>query len=132
MEHQFERTDAEFENRNSINKKRRGGRPKLSASEKKRWSIRPGFSDSQFEKIVQLAETAGLSEAEFIRRTVLNVKITSLSQVNKDALVLLNRISNNVNQIAISTHVNPRQSQIESAINTMRDQLNKLAEQIVS
>ena len=100
MEHQFERTDAEFENRNSINKKRKRGRPFSDQDKLRRWKISQSYTDAEFANLEKQAAEHSLSESELIRRSILNIKITAISQISKDALVELNRIGNNINQIA--------------------------------
>lgn len=130
MENQFERTDAEFETRNSINKKRSGGRPKLQFNQRRRWQIKVGYNDADFSVIKAKAEKAGLSEIDYIRRASLNLKINTISQLNKDCLVQLNRIGNNVNQIAKLANVNPQSHAIAESTALMLSQIQALAMRI--
>ena len=92
--------DTEHEVRNSINKKRKGGRPRLLPCERRSYQIKVGFNQAQFEALQERCESANLSEPELIRRLSLNQQITTNSKVTNNALIELGRIGNNLNQIS--------------------------------
>ena len=100
MENDLQKNDTEHEVRNSINKKRRGGRPRLLPEERRSFQIKVGFTQSQFQKLQERCELSNLSEPELIRRLSLNQQITTNSKVTNSALVELGRIGNNLNQIS--------------------------------
>ena len=92
--------ETEHEVRNSINKKRKGGRPRLLPEERRSFQIKVGFNQAQFEALQERCESANLSEPELIRRLSLNQQITTNSKVTNAALIELGRIGNNLNQIS--------------------------------
>ena len=100
MENDLQKNDTEHEVRNSINKKRKGGRPRLLPEERRSFQIKVGFNQAQFEALQQRCESASLSEPELIRRLSINQQITTNSKVTNAALIELGRIGNNLNQIA--------------------------------
>ena len=100
MENDLQKNDTEHEVRNSINKKRKGGRPRLLPCERRSYQIKVGFNESQFAALQERCESANLSEPELIRRLSINQQITTNSKVTNAALVELGRIGNNLNQIA--------------------------------
>ena len=100
MNHQFESNQSPVENRNSTNKKKRqGGRPRLTAEEKRSFQIKVGFTPSQYQRLAERAETANIPEPEFIRRVCINQPIYTIPKVNAQALVELNKIGVNINQL---------------------------------
>ena len=101
MEQQYEKNDVENEVKNSINKKkkRKGGRPRLTSDEKRSFQVKVGFTPSQYQKLSERAETASLAEPEFIRRICINQQIHTIPKVNSQALVELNKIGVNINQL---------------------------------
>ena len=101
MEHDLHTNNStEHEVRNSINKKRKGGRPRLLPCERRSFQIKVGFTQSQFEKLQERCELSNLAEPELIRRLSLNQQITTNSRVTNAGLIELGRIGNNLNQIA--------------------------------
>ncbi len=86
----------------SSSNKNKCGRPRKIDAERRDFSYRPGYTEAENERLEQRAEAAGLSVAEFIRAATLNLKINSIPAANRDAIVALNRIGNNINQVARS------------------------------
>ncbi len=82
--------------------KKRGGRPRKLPQEVRSFCYHPGFSEAENARLEQRAEAAGLPVAEFIRAACLNLQINSLPAVNREAIVALNRLGNNINQVARS------------------------------
>ena len=99
MDTQNVTTETQHEVRNSINKKRRGGRPRLLADERRSFQVKVGFTPSQYQKLAERAETANIPEPEFIRRVCINQPIYTIPKVNAQALVELNKIGVNINQL---------------------------------
>lgn len=92
--------ETEHEVRNSINKKRKGGRPRLLPQERRSFQVKVGFTESQFQKLQERCELSNLAEPELIRRLSLNQQITTNSKITNQALIELGRIGNNLNQIS--------------------------------
>jgi Bacterial mobilisation protein (MobC) len=83
----------------------KGGRPQLSDDEFRSTSIRVGLNSSELAKFNQRCQLAGMSanrftQANFARKLLVNERIYATSQINRDALVELGRIGNNLNQIS--------------------------------
>ncbi len=81
-------------------KKRRGGRPRLSPDERRSIQIKVGLTPSQYAKIEERADSAGLSDVELIRRLAINQEFHTVPAINRSALIELNKIGGNINQIA--------------------------------
>ena len=87
-----------------------GGRPKRSADEKLSEHVHVMVSVADRETLTAKALSAGVSEAEFLRRLIRGAELADASQspipVQTDPrlVVELNRIGNNVNQLAKSSH----------------------------
>ena len=81
-------------------KKRRGGRPRLSPDERRSIQIKVGLTPSQYAKIEERADSAGLSDVELIRRLAINQQFHTVPSINRNALIELNKIGVNLNQIA--------------------------------
>lgn len=101
MDSQNASHETEHEVRNSINKKRKGGRPRLTPEEHRSFKIKVGFTPSQYKRLAERAETANLNEPEFIRRVCINQPIYTIPKVNATALTQLNKIGTNINQLAV-------------------------------
>lgn len=83
-----------------LEKRRKGGRPRLIDQERRAFSVRPGFTEYEFSVLEKRAESTGLDLAEFVRRLALNKEFYSVPQINREAMIELNRIGVNFNQIA--------------------------------
>lgn len=111
-------------------KKRKGGRPRLLEEERRAFSVRPGFNESEFNRLEDRAEAAGLELPEFIRRLALNKSFYALPAINKSALTELSRIGNNVNQIARAIKLNGNAIAIEQTLTHLQKQLDTIALQL--
>ena len=80
--------------------KNKGGRPRKLPQERREFCYHPGFSATENTRLEQRAEAAGLPVAEFIRAASLNLQINSIPAANREAIVALNRLGNNINQVA--------------------------------
>lgn len=84
---------------NQLSNRRRGGRPRLSEDERRSYRIKIGFTPSQYQTLVDRAEAAGLSDIELIRRLAINQQFHTVPSINRDALIELNKIGVNLNQL---------------------------------
>lgn len=81
-------------------------RPKKSAAEKLTKTARARMTEADYETLLNNASAAGLSEGEYIRRACLGQVVTPVAAVADPLLIVaLNRIGNNVNQLARAVHV---------------------------
>lgn len=131
MEHQHTPSVIDHAARNSINKKKRkGGRPKLLAEERRSFSIRPGFNESEFGRLEARAELAGIDLPEFVRRLALNQKFYSVPAINRASMVELSRIGNNINQIARVLKSNPNPAGLSHHLSNIEAALEKIGLQL--
>lgn len=84
--------------------KRRGGRPPLPEAEFRSFQFKVGLTEAENAQFIERCERVGLnsnnkSRGAFARAALLNQKIDSVPQANKNVLIALNRIGSNVNQI---------------------------------
>lgn len=84
----------------TTNNRNKGGRPRLLPEERRRHIFQPGFNDHEARQLIARAEQAGLDTVELIRRTALNSQINTIPTCNREAMVELTRIGNNLNQVA--------------------------------
>lgn len=84
----------------SSERKNKCGRPRKIDAERRDFTYRPGYTEAENDKLEQRAAAAGLSVAEFIRVSSLNLQIKTIPAANRDAIIALTRIGNNVNQVA--------------------------------
>ena len=84
---------------NQLPNRRRGGRPRLSEDERRSYRIKIGFTPSQYQTLVERSEAAGLSDVELIRRLAINQQFHTVPSINKSALIELNKIGVNLNQL---------------------------------
>lgn len=84
----------------SSSHKNKGGRPRKLPQERRDFIAYPCFTESEWERLEKRAAVAGLPVAIFIRTVALNLQITSLPEANRDAITALNRLGNNINQVA--------------------------------
>jgi hypothetical protein len=107
-------------------RKRRGGRPKLSPEERRAYTVRVGFTESQYNKLIERAEAAGLADSELIRRLAINQQFHTVPAINRTALIELNKMGVNLNQIAkaanMKTDLNFGQifEQVKANLNRLR------------
>ena len=123
--------ETEHEVRNSVNKKRRGGRPRLLPCERRSFQVKIGFTPAQFQKLQERCESASLSEPEFIRRLAINQQITTNSKITNAALIELGRIGNNLNQIAKILNSKP-DFEAKKELFLTRQSFDKLCLQVVN
>jgi hypothetical protein len=76
----------------------RGGRPRLSDELRKNVRIRVSFTVAEAEHLDELADQAGIDTFQMIRAAALQLKINAIPSINRQALVELGRVGNNLNQ----------------------------------
>lgn len=86
----------------SSSHKNKGGRPRKLPQERRDFIAYPCFTESEWAKLETRAAAAGLPVAIFIRTVALNLQINSLPEANREAIVALTRLGNNINQVARS------------------------------
>jgi hypothetical protein len=115
---------------------RKGGRPELLPQERRRNQFTVGYTDAQLDKLEARAEAAGLTEVELIRRLSLNLDIKTIPSANRTALIELNAIGRNVNQIArkLSTGIvsGLDQAMINTWMINVQQKLNETGQKLVN
>jgi MobC-like protein len=85
-------------------KTNKGGRPRKLDDEFRGYTCAVSLNEKENSRLIERAESVGLGalkmRASFIRKLIMNAKINSISPISKDALVELNRIGQNLNQLA--------------------------------
>lgn len=110
-------------------RKRRGGRPRLSPDERRSIQIKVGLTPSQYVKIEERAESAGLSDVELIRRLAISQQFHTVPAINRSALIELNKIGINLNQIAKA--VNSRADvNFEQALESIKYDIKEIAQKL--
>lgn len=132
MNHQFESNQSPVENRNSTNKKKRqGGRPRLTPDEKRSFQIKVGFTPSQYTTLSNRAEIANLPDCEFIRRVCINQQIYTIPKVNAQALIELQKIGVNINQLTKVSNTSANFNAI-AELQKITNELQKIGKTIAS
>ena len=110
-------------------KKTRYGRPQMLKDERRDFKFKIGFNVVEFKKIVERAESAGMSETELIRNLSLNQQIATTPAINKIAYAELSKLASNLNQLKIIAHqkneLPPADflAEIENKVQAMRAEL---------
>ncbi len=78
---------------------RRGGRPRKLPEELRTYIYQVGLTKHENNIICERAESVGLPPHELIRKLTLNQRVNTVPMVNREALVELNKIGNNLNQL---------------------------------
>lgn len=104
-------------------------RPKKSADEKLSETARFRMTPAERETLRMNAAAAGITEAEFCRRRCIGLPVTPTRTRTDPALVVaLNRVGNNVNQLARSVHRGSSfQTYWKEVAAELRDVLHKAA-----
>lgn len=83
--------------------KNKGGRPALE--NKKRFRINVRFDETEHKKVLQNAETAGMSKSEWVRKSAILRRIVArFTQEQIKALRVITGASNNLNQLTKKAH----------------------------
>lgn len=114
---------------------KKGGRPALPASQKRKNRIRVHFSDLEMQCLTKMAGEGGLIKGgipDYIRQQALGRKIHTIPALNHQAWVSLARTAANLNQIAHHMHlveagaegvIAPDIIEIREALGRLRGQL---------
>ncbi|MCC8035590.1 MAG: MobC family plasmid mobilization relaxosome protein [Rikenellaceae bacterium] len=88
-----------------MSKNKKGGRPKKGDTEKLQYRVAYMLPTVEYYALKRRAKNAGLSLAEISRQAVTGARIVPrLSQEESGLITDLNRIGNNLNQLARATH----------------------------
>lgn len=110
-------------------RKRRGGRPRLSPDERRSIQIKVGLTPSQYVKIEERAESAGLSDVELIRRLAISQQFNTVPAINRSALIELNKIGINLNQIAKAVN-SGADVNFEKALESIKYDIKEIAQKL--
>ena len=84
----------------------KGGRPKKEPEERRTKTIGVRVSPEEYLQLESKARDAGITPTELLRRSALNKRIVPRRPpINAEAHRLLRSLSNNINQIAVKTHL---------------------------
>ncbi len=94
----------------SIKSKHPGGRPRISDAEYRGFRVLICLNEFENNKLQERADSVGLgaerNRAVFIRKLITNAKINSIAPISKTALIELNKIGQNLNQLTKLAHSN--------------------------
>lgn len=76
------------------------GRPKKKQSERKSCEIRVLLAPHEYDDFLKGAETSGLGKSGYGREILIRRKPMFTRPITREAIIEINRIGNNVNQIA--------------------------------
>lgn len=82
------------------------------------------FSQSEFELVQQQLEKSNITFSDFARSAILKHKIKL--PIERELLFEINKIGNNLNQIAKATNQNPQSIEILASLVTIQNQLKEL------
>lgn len=110
-----------------------GGRPRKTDDEYRGYSIMVSLNEFENAKLQERADSVGLGSqkmrSSFIRKLILNAKINSISPISKNAIIELNRIGQNLNQLTklanSNNQIDPNQiAQIHAEIRNIGQNLH--------
>jgi len=96
-----------------------GGRPKKLPEQRAVVKFYPSYTHTQWQRLRDRAESAGLSEVELIRRLSLELPLgRTLPAPSREALTLLSNATSNLNQIArrLNSDIETKPTEIMNAI----------------
>ena len=104
-------------------------RPKKQPHERRSESLHAEVTIAEKEHARELRRMAGgISEAELVRRSVFDAEIKVVAQADAGLISELNRIGNNINQIARNLNSNRRERlEVEVVLAELRGVLEKVA-----
>lgn len=104
------------------------GRPRKPVDELRTEEVRARLSLAEKQKLLEDAQAAGLSEAEYVRRLIAGHKPQGRGQSDARLLFELNAIGNNLNQAVRDVHVgSSRQHDWKTLQRRLEDVLVKVA-----
>lgn len=111
-------------------KKNKGGRPRLSDDYVRSYAVEVSLNESELSQFQSRLASVGLEQnkqtrAKFIRKLILNEPINSVPVVNKVAIVAINRVGVNLNQLIRAGKLN------DEILQSMKAELSHAASQIL-
>ena len=110
-------------------------RPKKKLDEIKLLQINLRVTLNEQVQLEQIAKTYGLNVVEFIRRRALQKQLPkfTMSGLQRDLLIALSRIENNINQMSKKENQdNPNLKGLEIELLNLYKQLNEIKNQILN
>ena len=114
----------------SLNKRNKGGRPKLEPERKKRYGVKVYFEEENYNKLVWKASVCKLPISRIIYEFAVNGSVKET--VSPEVLTLMRRLSgmaNNLNQLAKDSHTYGFIA-IENDLLYMRDEIIKIIDSV--
>ena len=109
-------------------------RPKKKLDEIKLFQINLRVTLNEQVQLEEIAKTYGLNVVEFIRRRALQKQLPkfTMSGLQRDLLIELSRIGNNINQMSKRVNQgNPNLKGLESELSNLHKQLNEIKNQLL-
>lgn len=109
-------------------------RPKKKLDEIKLFQINLRVTLSEQVQLEQIAKTYGLNVVEFIRRRALQKQLPkfTMSGLQRDLLIELSRIGNNINQMSKKVNQgNPNLKGLEEELLNLNKKLNEIKNQLL-
>jgi septal ring factor EnvC (AmiA/AmiB activator) len=110
-------------------------RPKKNIEEIKLFQINLRVTLNEQVQLEEIAKTYGLNVVEFVRRRALQKQLPkfTMSGLQRDLLIELSRIGNNINQMSKRVNQgNPNLKGLESELSNLHKQLNEIKNQLLA
>jgi len=110
-------------------------RPKKNIEEIKLFQINLRVTLNEQVQLEEIAKTYGLNVVEFVRRRALQKQLPkfTMSGLQRDLLIELSRIGNNINQMSKRVNQgNPNLKGLESELSSLHKQLNEIKNQLLT
>lgn len=110
-------------------------RPKKKLDEIKLLQINLRVTLNEQVQLEEIAKTYGLNVVEFVRRRALQKQLPkfTMSGLQRDLLIELSRIGNNINQMSKRVNQgNPNLKGLESELSNLHKQLNEIKNQLLA
>lgn len=111
----------------------RGGRPRLPELEKRVVRVTTQCSIAEADALIEAAERAGLTVAEWLRVAGMGQQIKSIPAINRAAYAELARLAGNLNQLIAAAHKSgsvPMQ-QLSTILSALRGEVQKLRTELL-
>ncbi len=86
-------------------RKHSGGRPQLTAENRRCIRIQPSFTLQEFDELEQRAVRAGLEVSEWLRTAGLKLEIKSVPLVNRNAYAELANLASNISKLTSKIYI---------------------------
>lgn len=110
-------------------------RPRKKLDEVKLFQINLRVTLNEQVQLEEIAKTYGLNVVEFVRRRALQKQLPkfTMSGLQRDLLIELSRIGNNINQMSKRVNQgNPNLKGLESELSSLHKQLNEIKNQLLT